>query len=214
VNEELLQLSAKRYPLVVIDRYCKNVNSSFVATDNHNAMVEAIKFLHSNKFQHILYLTWPISLVTSVEERLNGYYEGLTKYYGTRDKANVLTIQYSSFEAIYQGVVSFLKANPNIDVIIAPGFQTATDAIIAAVNHLGLSIPNDIKLMIFDNDFSSTELKLIKPYAIEQDAYQIGYRSAAALYNQIYGDLRTETIRLPVNIIDYTEMQSIERQLT
>ena len=120
----------------------------------------------------------------------------------------------SSFEEIYQGVVSFLKSNPNIDVIIAPGFQTATDAIIAAVNHLGLSIPNDIKLMIFDNDFSSTELKLIKPYAIEQDAYQIGYRSAAALYNQLYGDLRTETIRLPVNIIDYTEMQSIERQLT
>ena len=59
--------------------------------------------------------------------------------------------------------------------------------------------------MLFDNDFSSTEAKLIRPYVIQQDAYQIGYRSAATLYNQLYGDLHTEIIRLPVKILDFTE---------
>ena len=65
--------------------------------------------------------------------------------------------------------------------------------------------------MIFDNDFSSTEISLIRPYVIQQDAYQIGYRSAASLYNQIYGDLRTEIIRLPVSIVDYTEKKHTEK---
>ena len=92
-------------------------------------------------------------------------------------------------------------------MIITSGVQTATDAILSAVNALNLSIPKDIKLMIFDNDFSFTEMNLFRPYVILQDAYQIGYRSAASLYNQLYGDLRTEIIRLPVNIIDYSTKQ-------
>ena len=34
--------------------------------------------------------------------------------------------------------------------------------------------------------------------------YQIGYKAASTLYNQIYGDLRVENVRLPIEIIDYT----------
>ena len=68
-------------------------------------------------------------------------------------------------------------------------------------------MPKDIKLMIFDSDFSFTENNLIRPYVILQNAYEIGYRSAAALYNQLYGDLHTENIRLPIKIIDYTKKQ-------
>ena len=58
--------------------------------------------------------------------------------------------------------------------------------------------------MLFDCDFSSTEIKLLQPYVIHQDAYQIGYKAASTLYNQIYGDLRVEPVRLPIKIIDYT----------
>ena len=212
INNELLKLSANRYPLVIIDRYLQNINSSFVATDNHNAMVEAVKFLRAKKHEHILYLTSPSTLATSVGERLNGFYTGIKKYYPSQDNAHVATIKHFSFDDIYQYVTAFLKSNPKTEVIVTPGFQTATDAIVAAVNDLGLSIPNDVKLMIFDNDFSSTELNLIRPYAIEQDAYQIGYRSAATLYNQLYGDLRTEIIRLPVDIVDYTETTPLQRE--
>ena len=212
-NSELLKLSANRYPIAIIDRYFKNVNSSFISTDNHNAMVEAIKFLHSKKHKKLLYLTSPDSLATSVSERLNGYLDGMAKYYKETDGQSVVTVKNFSFREVYDSVTAYLKKNPQTDVIITSGVQTATDAIISSVTKLKRSIPKDIKLMIFDSDFSSTEIQLIQPYVIQQNAYQIGYQSAATLYNQIYGDLHTTAIRLPVRIIDYTKKSEKQKLL-
>ncbi len=214
INHELYKLSTNRYPITIIDRYFKNINSSFVSTDNHNAMMEAVKFLYAKKHKNLLYLTSPNTLATSVEERLNGYLDGISKYYKKTDNSSVLTLTSFHFQEVYKNVTAYLKANPKTDVIITSGVQTVTDAIISAVNALNLSIPKDIKLMVFDNDFSSTELTLIRPYVIQQNAYQIGYQSAATLYNQIYGDLRTKIIRLPADIIDFKKESTVKKLLT
>ena len=204
-SDELLKLSSNRFPIAVIDRYLKNIDSSFISTDNYNAMIEAVKFLHAKNHRNILYLSPPISLATSVEERLNGYQDAIRTYFQEEVKNNVVTLPHFGHEEIFNAVSSFLKEHPETEVIITTGARENTDAVISAVQSLNLSIPKDIKLMTFDCDFSSTEIALFRPYVIKQDAYQIGYKSAAALYNQIYGDLRTETIRLPVSIIDYSE---------
>ena len=204
-GNELGKLSANRFPLAIIDRYLKNITSSFISTDNYNAMIEAVKFLHEKQHRNLLYLSPPASLATSVEERLNGYRDAVQTYYNGNVTSNVLTYAYFGYEEIFNGVVNFLKEHPETEIIITTGVHENTDAVIAAVNSLNLSIPKDIRLMTFDCDFSSTEIDLFRPYVIKQDAYQIGYKSAAALYNQIYGDLRTETIRLPVTIIDYSQ---------
>ena len=205
INNALLKLSANRYPVAIIDRYFKNINSSFISTDNYNAMVEAVKFLHTKKHKHILYLSPSPYLASTIEERMNGYRDGLIKYYGEAKDENLLIVEYFAYEKLYENVITYLKAHPQTEVLIIPGVPVATDAVISAINALGLSIPKDIKLMLFDSDFSTTEINLIRPYVIKQDAYQIGYKSAATLYNQIYGDLRTENILLPVNIVDYTK---------
>ena len=203
-NEALVKLSASRYPITIIDRYFENINSSFISTDNYNAIITAIEFLHNKKHKNILYLTSPEKLATTVKERLKGYVEGIKKYYGVETKRHILVVDNFSFEEIYSKVTDYLNRNPEIEVIMVVGWQVATDAVIAAVNSLNLSIPKDIKLMLFDCDFSSTEIKLLQPYVIQQDAYQIGYKAASTLYNQIYGDLRVETVRMPIKIIDYT----------
>ena len=213
INNELLKLSANRYPIAIIDRYFRNINSSFISTDNYNAMLGAVQFLHSRHHKNLLYLTSPNSLATVIEERLSGFLAGLKKYYGENEKANVLTFKDFVFDEIRSVMIAYLKKNPTIDVIITPGLPDATDAIIAAVHALKRSIPQDIKLMVFDNDFSFTEIELLRPYVIQQDAYEIGYRSAAALYNQIYGDLRPESIRLPVSIIDCTKKRERDKLL-
>ena len=203
VNESLLKLSANRYPVTIIDRYFKNVNSSFISTDHYSAMLDAVRFLSTRRYKNILYITSPSSLATSVEERLNGYYAGLEKYYGSRERGAVLTLNNFHPETVKKGLTSHLKAHPDTDVIITTGVRAATDSVISVANSLKISIPKDVKLMVFDNDFSPIELSLFRPYVIAQDAYQIGYKSAAALYNQIYGDLRTENVRLPAIIEDF-----------
>lgn len=204
VNHALLKLSANRYPLTIIDRYFQNVNSSFISTDNENATMRAVEFLHAKKHRHILYLTSPENLATTVKERLNGFIVGMKKYYNTDAEKHILTVQHFTFQEIYHSVTRYLQENPNTDAIFMIGWQLVTDAVIAAVKSMQLSIPKDIKLMLFDCDLSSTERNLLQPYVIRQDAYQIGYKAASTLYNQIYGDLRVESVRLPIEIIDYT----------
>lgn len=203
-NEMLVKLSASRYPITIIDRHVENISSSFISTDNYNAMVKAVEFLHSKNYQNILYITSPENLATTVKERLNGYKDGLKRYYGNENTSGALTVNHFSFDEIYNGVAEHLKTHPNTEVIIVVGWHVATDAVVAAVNALQQSIPKDIRLMLFDCDFSATEIKLLQPYVIQQDGYQIGYKAAATLYNQIYGDLHAETVRLPIEILDYT----------
>ena len=205
VSENLLKLSASRYPVTIIDRYFKNVNSSFVSTDHYSAMLNAVRFLKEKNHKHILYISPLVSLATSVEERINGYYEGLDKYYHSRENGDLLIMNTFNPAEVKKELTAYLKAHPKTDVIITTGLRSTTDAVIASVHGLKLSIPKDVKLMVFDNDFSTTELKLFRPYVISQDAYQIGYKSAAALYNQIFGDLRTENVRLPTTIIDFSK---------
>ena len=203
-NNALLKLSTNRYPLTIIDRYFQNINSSFISTDNENATMKAVEFLHTKQHRHILYLTSPENLATTVKERLNGFVIGMKKYYNADAENHILTLPHFSFEEIHNNVARYLQANPQTDAIFMIGWQLATDAVIAAVKSLNLSIPKDIKLMLFDCDLSSTERNLLQPYVIRQDAYQIGYKAASTLYNQIYGDLRVENVRLPIEIIDYT----------
>lgn len=204
MNNELLKLSASRYPVTIIDRSFKNINSSFISTDNYNAMIEAVRFLHAKKHKNILYIAPSPYLASSTEERVNGYLAGLRKYYGEPNEKNILTIDYFSYDEIYKNTIAHLQRYPETDVLIIPGVQVATDAVIAALSELKLAISKDIKIMLFDSDLSTTEINLTHPYVIQQDAYQIGYRSASALYNQIYGDLRTVNIRLPIDIVDYS----------
>ena len=209
INHELLKLSANRYPIAIIDRYFKNVNSSFISTDNYGAMIEAMRFLHAKKHKHLLYLTSPSSLATSVEERLNGYLSGYAKYFGEDGKQTVMTLPSFGALDVYNAVLSHLTAHPETEVILTGGSRIAADAVVAVAKALRLSFPKDVRLMVFDNEFSATELGLIRPYVIQQDAHQVGYQAASTLYNQMYGDLRTRTLRLPVKILDYTEREEL-----
>ena len=81
-NNDLLKLSWARFPITVIDRYFKNLNLACIATDNYNAMVDAVNFLHQKSFKNFVYITPPSSLATAIEERINGFNHGLFKYYG------------------------------------------------------------------------------------------------------------------------------------
>ena len=67
--------------------------------------------------------------------------------------------------------------------------------------------------MIFDSELSDTEKTIFRPYIIEQDGFGIGYEAAAALYSQIYGDLRIVTKRLSVKIIDCSAPLSLNNSV-
>ena len=199
-SENLLKLSMRHFPVVIIDRNLKGVNVAYVAMDNHKAMADAVNFLHGKKYKNIVYVTPPPSLATSAEERINGFNHGLFKYYGVAKNNNLLKIKPDDYPAIQHAVVNHLKKNPDTDVLIVTGAQ-ATTALKAAAE-LNIPVPAKLRLMIIDNELSDTEKASVQPYIIYMDGYEMGRKAAAALYNQIYGDLRITLEKLPAQIID------------
>lgn len=203
-NDALFNLTAKKYPLVLIDRTLP-VRASYVASENHQAMVDAVEFLYGRGIQHPVYLSPPIAVCSTTETRLNGFTHGMLRYYKKIEPQNVLIINGTPTE-IKDIVIRYLKKYTDTEVMIVLG--TTYPAVLMATDELGLRIPQDLKLMIFDDELSHDECSTLKPYLIKQDGYHIGYYAAQFLYNQLYGDSRPVTQMLPVTIVDTSKEES------
>ena len=167
-NEELIKLSISQFPITVIDRYVKNLNFTYIGTDNFAAMAEAVKFIHQKKFNRFVFITPRPYTASSVTERINGYNHGLIKYYGSAQARNLLKIP-TSRPAQTENIKSYLKAYPDTELLIFTGTQFPE--VMNALSQIGLSVPKDIKLMIFDDELTITEKNLLKPYLIKQDGF-------------------------------------------
>ena len=198
-NETLLKISISKYPLVIIDRYLKALNLSFVSTDNYNAMIDVIKYLHAKQYQTPVFVTHESSLATAVEERINGYNTGLLKYYGSVQNTNLLILKSNNRDYVYKSIKDFLQKNPTTDALIVTDVYLSTAY--SAITELNIPTPEKLRVVVFDNEISFAERKAIRPYIIEQDGKNIGYYAAQYVHNQIMGDKQIQTKKFPIKII-------------
>lgn len=201
-NMELSKLSIRKYPLVLVDRMLSNVHASFISSENHQAMIDAVGFLHKKGFKHLVYMTPPSTLASTTDARINGFTHGLLRHYKMAKPQNILTLDGSPVH-MKNRVLSYLQEYPETQVVVVAGCMRMP--VITAAQELGIQIPQKLRLMIFDDELSPAEHQALKPYILKQDGYQIGYLAAQSLYNQIYGDLRPMVKMLPVSIIDNTD---------
>lgn len=201
-NAELSKLSIRKYPLVLVDRMISNVHASFFSSENHQAMNNAVGFLHKKGFRHLVYMTPPSTLATTVDSRINGFTHGLLRHYKVANPQNIWILQ-GAFLNMKEQVIKYLTDYPETEVVIVSGSMRLP--VLAAAEELGISIPGKLRLMIIDDELSPAEHQSLKPYILKQDGYRIGYLAAQALYNQIYGDLRPVIKQLPVSIVDTTD---------
>lgn len=193
---DIIKLIVRKYPFVLVDRQLPNIHTSFVATDDHQAMVDVVQFLYQKHYKYPVYATPSANLASSLEFRMNGYSHGLLKYYKMATPRNLLKLEgtQAQQEAI---MIEYLNNYPDTDVIIVSGVQRTP--VISALQKTGLP---HIRLMIFDDELSHAERDSLNPYIIQQDGYRIGYLAAEILYNHIWGDRRPVIRRLPITILD------------
>ena len=199
-NEPLLKLSIAKFPTVVIDRYIKNLKLSFVSTDNYTAMINTVKYLHDKKYKNIVFVSLEPSTATTNEDRINGYNYGLLKYYGATLASNLLLLKSNNRDYVYNSIKEYLQENPKTDALIINDVYLSTAYL--AISELKISMPDQLKIVVFDNEISFAEKKLIKPIIIEQNGEKIGYLSASYIYDQINGNKRVVSRKFPVKIID------------
>lgn len=201
-HSELLKLSLRKYPLVLVDRILPNIHASFISSENHQAMVNAVDFLQQKQFKNLVYITPPSTVASTIDTRMNGFTHGLLRSYKMATPKNLLIIDGSPSER-KNTIVKYFQEHPDTEIVIVTGSQRFP--VLMAAQELGIRIPQDMKLMLFDDELTPTERNTLKPYILQQDGYRIGYLAAEALYNQIYGDLRPMVKQLPVAIIDTSD---------
>ncbi len=199
-NEPLLRLTIAKFPTVIIDRYVKNLNLSFISTDNYNAMADTVKYLHDKKYKNLVYVTLPASIATTNEDRINGFNHGLLKYYGAALASNLLILKSNDRNYIYSTIKKYLQENPQTDALIINGVFISAAHV--AVSELNISVPDKLRIVAFDNEITFSEKKLIKPIIIEQKGTKIGYLAGEYIYNQIMGNKKILSKKFPVRIID------------
>lgn len=195
-HSELTRLAVRKYPFVLVDRSIPNFNTSFVASDDHQSMIDAVQFLYERGYRNPVFVTPSPRIASSVDSRINGYTHGLLKFYKMASPSNLLILTENRSQQ-KNDVMEHLKKYPQTDVMIILG--TKNSPVISAVKTMGT---DRIKLVVFDDELSHTERETLKPFFILQDGYSIGYVAAETLYNHILGDMRPAVRLFPVSISD------------
>lgn len=163
-NAYLLQLILDGFPVVVIDRQMKGVNTSFIGSNNYMATYKVTSKMLELGHQHILYLSNPVNSATSLGERYAGFREAFIKKkkFWNEDLFLSFSMDHSTHidttpevKLDYELITTFIMEHPEISCVFATEYRFAQLAI-HAIRKLGLRIPEDISVVGYDGPTSET----------------------------------------------------------
>jgi GntR family transcriptional regulator of arabinose operon len=193
-NEELVQLTLSRFPIVLIDREMRGIAANSVCSDHSGGAYVATKHLIEQGHHQIAFITSSQHGTISVEERLVGYEKALSDH-GLPIHHNLRLLHAGAIE-----IESFLMEHNEITAIFAENTGTGNNVIHIAAK-LNLPIPERLSLVFFD-DFEYSELSRIPPTVIVQQEEEIGKEAARLLISLINNPMQErKKIVLPSHLI-------------
>lgn len=198
-SDHLKELVDRNVKMVMFDRVIESFNLSKVYSDDYNSSFDGVSHLVNRGCKRILFLKAGDKLST-MHQREKAYFDVLEK--------NNLPLDHSL-------VKSFVPSKEiDLEDLTAFIIEKKPDAIFCSVerlaiacydvcNKLGLSIPNDIKIITFS---CLNVARLLNPSlsTISQPAFEIGKTAAKLLLDEIEGKKQEEDFKnlvLPSTII-------------
>ncbi|WP_053985603.1 GntR family transcriptional regulator [Niameybacter massiliensis] len=199
-NKEILKLSLNNFPVVLVDRYLTGLDLSYVACDHFTAAYNGTKYLIDNGHTHIGFLSQDPHSVSSVLERSNGYQKALLDHIGSFDTNLQLTIDHTDPDFL-ETVYTYLQDNPSLTALITTSIGYGLN-LVPYLQQKGIHIPEDLTLMLFDNEFEGyLPLLSFKPIIIDQNPYEIGLKVGEVLYRLLYRNPKPKKILLKESIL-------------
>jgi DNA-binding LacI/PurR family transcriptional regulator len=204
-NDEVLRLSLRRFPLVLIDRKLKGVPLSYVGTDNYKAAKELTEYLFEIGHKNICYVA-PKSLDTSsVADRQRGFVDSHLEYGNITNETTwitdlVSTLPYFGENNLIQQdtekVKGFMIDHPEVTAYFAVEYGIAR-IIYSAMRELG--IEKEKAIVCFDGVSNSN---MTPQFAyVEQGQYQMGKKCIEVLASSMKGKGQLETLLIPYKIV-------------
>ena len=200
------QLVDDGYPLVILDRVPEGVRVNSVVSDNESVTLHAIRLLEERGHRRIGFFSFDKPSFSSVTERHSAYKKALeevgisdpTQY--TRWFLNELNNRPQHFyQAVRDALFTLTNQPERISALFCVQDSLASFAI-QACEELGISIPENLELVTF-NDWPPLMLRI--PWSVHrivQRTYEIGVLAADLLLKQIADPAREpEALRVPAD---------------
>ncbi|MFW5776489.1 MAG: GntR family transcriptional regulator [Spirochaetota bacterium] len=193
-------LLVRRYPLVIIDRRLRGLETPFVAVDNFRGGNEATSHLIELGHHDIAFVAGSVAGIESEAERFRGYCQALVDArVPLRDDLVMVSLEDSDPPLDSQGqpeksdYIQAQTAGRIIDAlfglscvpsaIVAINDGNANELIMSALRH-GLRVPEQLSVVGFDNLPFSTHRE-VPLTTVEQPFHTIGERAATMLLSRI-----------------------------
>jgi len=195
INEAI----ARGMRIVLVDSELPDVDADTVVVDNQSAARSAIEHLLDLGHRDIAIITGQLQ-ASFDRERLAGYQQALSAR-GLKPLKRLTLCGDSSFEGGHAAVTALLRKGAGVSAIFATNNLMSMGSITALLE-AGVSIPDDISLIGFDD---MEWYPIFKPAisAVAQPAYELGQMAAQRLLQRFAADsvLATERVMLPTQLI-------------
>jgi LacI family transcriptional regulator len=197
-DEQIQNLIRKNIPLVLVDRYFPEINTSHVVLDNYQATYDATMQLINDGYKDISMVAYKSSLI-HMKERIRGYKEAME----TNHLAENIKVSEIRYEQCREDMEStfreFLVENKNTHA-----FLFATNALsisgLYCIQKYCLKIPEDIAFIGFDGgesfDLFSPPLSFV-----QQPLEEMAKEAFSVLMGLINGSRKITQISLSPTLI-------------
>ncbi|WP_020620912.1 GntR family transcriptional regulator [Paenibacillus daejeonensis] len=210
----LYQYALREIPVVLMDKHLEGLPFPAVVSDNQGGGYEAALHLIRHGHRKIAFLSWAQSAtVYTVRERYWGYLKAMHEHQLT-GTASVEVSRLSteqpehSIQACYMQTIQMLREQ-GVTAIVASNDLEAIECIRAAQS-LGLSVPDDLSIIGFDN-IQMAEYITPGLTTVAQDFARIGYLAAELLVRQIRQPHQPQpSAVVPVQLIERGSVKTLQ----
>jgi len=179
LEDEVKKLIQTDAPVVLFDRYVQDVKTDYVIIDNQKSTFDATEHLINNGYKNIAFVTIDTHQLQMVD-RLAGYETAIEKH---KMPAVVKKIKYTSSEDSIQEMISFFKAENQLDAVVFAANYICLDGL-RTFRKSGIRIHKDLAVVSFD-DFEILEFCEPPVTAIAQPLEAIAENIMKVLLNKL-----------------------------
>lgn len=193
-NEDILRLSLNKFPLVLIDRYLKEIRTYSVSSDNIAGTFEAVSYMLEHGHEHIALIS-PEITNTVTEDRASGFEKA---FYSKNLPINKNSWCIVNMAEVHDRNCSnlirdFLEARPEITAAFVMNAELSQTAY-QVLKQMNKSVPEDFLLFGFDDpDCPGVRF-------VEQDEEAMCEQSVAFLLEQMEGMFNPQRVAVPVKL--------------
>lgn len=188
-DEYLIELAKTDHAFILINRYIAQISENCISLDNRQGGYIATKALLDHGHRDIAYISGPL-WKSDASDRYQGHQQALAEF-GISCDAQLLFEGTFQEQAGSEGMKTLLQKNISFSAVVCANDETAAGAMHAARDH-GLSIPDNISIMGFDNVILA-QYVYPKLCTVNYPVLEMGSMAANWILRNIYKTRKQET---------------------